>query len=78
MRRASGRERKVWPEDAVRKIREMRALGATWKVIAVPFDTDWTTVRNFFLSACAKREKIKPTANDRLRKLLRIIEGHAV
>lgn len=59
-----------FPPGAVEKMRRMRGLGASWKVIAVPFDCNWCEARNFFLSNCGnpKRKRYQ------LSELLRIAE----
>lgn len=42
---------------AIEKMRKMRALGATWKIIAIAFDCEWPDARNYYLSHCGDAAK---------------------
>lgn len=39
-----------WPANTCERIKRMRSLGATWKIIGAAFDCDWQVVRNYYLS----------------------------
>lgn len=54
-----------FPFGAIEKMRKMRALGATWKIIAVAYDCEWPDARNYYLSHCGDAAKV----NQSLRAL---------
>jgi hypothetical protein len=67
-----------WPSNACDRIRKMRSLGATWKIVGAAFDCEWQVARNYYLSHAWRGQTapaVSLASNAILSKILQELEA---